>query len=105
MLIHVQPTTLKKSAAVLLILIFTALISAPTIILSIDNSIDTSILLGLSEEEEEIEDAKLLFDIEYSNNLSFEKDYPLSDAVYYAYKEDPTPHLNLIFPPPERILF
>lgn len=94
---------MKKGIAIFFIVIFTGLISAPAIILSIDNSIDTSVLLGLSEEEE-TESAKLLFENEYSNVLNLDLDFANIGDERYTHKKYTKPHLNLIFPPPDKVL-
>lgn len=77
--------------------------SAPTIILSLDNSIDSTILLGLGEEEEK-EDIKLLFEDISEESLNTSRDTTIFESVGYTSKKYLKPHLNLIFPPPEQRL-
>lgn len=79
------------------------IISAPTIIISFDDSVDVSYFYGMGEEEEESENVKLLFD----NTLEFSEElFTLKTNIHfigYAFKSYPKPHLNLISPPPEFI--
>ena len=80
-----------------------AIISAPTIITSIDDSVDISYFFGMGEEEEESENLKLLFE----NSLELFEDYFIiktrGNLIGYTFKTYPKPHLNLISPPPEFI--
>ncbi|WP_299526159.1 hypothetical protein [Winogradskyella sp.] len=81
-------------------ILFMCIISAPTIIVSIDKSVDTSILFGLNEEEEK-EDFKLLFELSIEDIEKFSSDYLNMNSVGYMSKKYLKPHLNLIFPPPK----
>jgi len=74
--------------------------SAPTIILSIDNSIDSTILLGLGEEEEK-EDIKLLLDVASEEIEDLSLEYLIMGDVAYTSKKYLRPHLNLVSPPPK----
>ncbi|WP_339751379.1 hypothetical protein [uncultured Winogradskyella sp.] len=80
-----------------------AIIVAPTIITSMDDSVDISCFFGIGEEEEENENLKLLFE----NNLELSDDFFViktnTNLIGYAFKTYPKPHLNLISPPPEFI--
>lgn len=80
---------------------------APTIIVSIDDSVDVSILYGCTEEEEkEVETEKtfeLVFD-ELNNHSSLLDFLNEQSQLSYRFKIYPKPHLNLIFPPPEHKL-
>jgi hypothetical protein len=92
--------TITKKAALFFTILFMAIISAPSIIMSFDDSIDITCFYGENEEEEK-ESFKLLFELnpqsledhfvcdinEFNNNLAFN-----------SYSK---PHLNLILPPPE----
>jgi hypothetical protein len=90
----------KHKTAVFFTIFFMGIITAPTIISSMDDTVDISSFYGIGEEEES-ESFKLLFEntSEVSEN-SFIID---TDAhlVAYTYKKYPKPHLNLISPPPE----
>ncbi|WP_323789111.1 hypothetical protein [Psychroserpens sp.] len=95
----------KTILAIFFSFIFLSLVTAPTIIMAIDDSIDISFIYNISEEEEE--KGK-------EGNKGFEKfvvdlDTELEGFVTpnnrehleYAFKKYQKPHLNLIFPPPE----
>jgi len=86
--------------AVFFTILFMALISAPTIILSFDDSVDVSIFYSINEEEEN-QNVKLIFEkADQDIEMLFEEQ---TDAtlVGYAFKNYPKPHLNLISPPPD----
>lgn len=90
----------KYYISIFFTIIFMAFITAPTIISSIDDSIDISLFFNLNEEEES-ENFKLIFEdrIEYAeagNKSTTEK-----ALMGYTFKNYPKPHLNLITPPPE----
>ncbi|MCG0015362.1 hypothetical protein [Winogradskyella immobilis] len=92
----------KHKIAVFFTIFFMAIIAAPTIISSIDDSVDISGFYGLTEEEES-ESFKLVFE-----NLSEDIENCLvvqtkENQIVYTYKTYPKPHLNLISPPPENI--
>ncbi len=83
-------------------------VTAPSILLIVDDSIDISFLYDISEEEEEKGKEK---------NKEFEiivLDLPLLCEDYfnseneedlgYFFKKYSKPHLNLIFPPPEHYI-
>ena len=93
----------KYRAAIFFSILFMAIVSAPTVISSIDDSVDISSFFGIDEEEEESENLKLLFE----NNLELsEDDFVLKTRgsfIGYKFKTYPKPHLNLISPPPEFI--
>lgn len=93
----------KYRAAIFFTILFMAIISAPTIITSIDDSVDISYFFGMGEEEEESENLKLLFE----NSLELFEDYFIiktrGNLIGYTFKTYPKPHLNLISPPPEFI--
>ncbi len=77
-----------------------AMISAPSIIITIDNDIDVSSFYGIGEEEES-ENMKLLY--EYTTHIS-EPDFVNHETVKlieYRCPNYPKPHLNLISPPPD----
>ena len=94
---------LKKYLALCFMIFFMLINSAPTIIMSMDDSIDSSILLDRGEEEEK-EDIKLLFEITSEEWDDTSLDRFNIDIVGYTSKKYLKPHLNLIFPPPERRL-
>lgn len=92
---------LKRTIALLFVMLFTLMICAPIIIISCDDSADISAFFGMNEEEE---DTKVLFDkspeeLEYVSIDIYKKEY-----IGYTAKKYYIPHLNLISPPPERHL-
>jgi hypothetical protein len=93
----------KYRAAIFFTILFMAIISAPTIITSIDKSVDISCFFGIGEEEEESENLKLVIenDIELSEDLFVIK--TRGSILGYSFKTYPKPHLNLISPPPDFI--
>ncbi|WP_104735220.1 hypothetical protein [Hanstruepera ponticola] len=92
----------KKTIAILFSVLFLAFITAPTIIIAVDNSVDVSIFYSVTEEENE--NLKLPFpdnSFKGIENLSFKDS---KENLGYYFKNYPKPHLNLISPPPERII-
>ncbi len=79
------------------------IISAPTIIVSMDNSFDTTIFFDISEEEEK-ESVKLLFETVSLDLEDVYTDRTDLNSNSYTFKVYSKPHLNLVFPPPEKIL-
>jgi len=93
---------LQKKSAIFFTILFMAIICAPSVIMSFDDSIDITCFYGENEEEEK-ENFKLLFEI---NSLIPEECFISSKSnnnIRYAFKTYPKPHLNLISPPPEFI--
>jgi len=93
----------KYKIVIFFTLLFMAMISAPTVITCIDDSVDVSCFFGIGEEEEESKNLKLLFEnsLEFSNNHFVIK--TRGNLIGYTFKTYPKPHLNLIIPPPEFI--
>jgi len=81
-------------------IIFMAFIAAPTIIATIDDSVDISLFYNVNEEEESgnfkliFQDKTDFFETNYDGNA-------LRSLTGYTFKNYPKPHLNLITPPPE----
>ena len=92
----------KYRIAVFLTIVFMALISAPTIIMSIDDSIDVACFFSITEEEENSH-AKLLFDKNHQDSEFLFEDQDVTHLEGYRFKNYPKPHLNLISPPPDFI--
>ncbi|RED44542.1 hypothetical protein DFQ10_103229 [Winogradskyella eximia] len=92
----------KNRIAILFTIVFMALISAPVIIMSIDDSIDTTCFFSINEEEENAH-AKLLFDKEDQTSEFLFEDQTSTNLIGYTFKQYPKPHLNLISPPPDFI--
>lgn len=91
----------KYRSAVFFTIVLMALISAPTIILSIDDSIDVTCFYSITEEEEESHSVKLVFEHSSEDCDSFFEDQVNTDLIEYTFKNYPKPHLNLISPPPD----
>jgi hypothetical protein len=97
----------KKLSAIFFSFMFLLLVTAPTIIMAIDDSIDISLFYDITEEEEEkgkentkgFEKFVVDLDIDIEGFLSSEN----SQDLVYTFKTYPKPHLNLISPPPEFI--
>ncbi|AXO80587.1 hypothetical protein DZC78_09390 [Olleya aquimaris] len=92
----------KKLISIFFILLFVGLITAPSIIVAIDDSVDMSEFYSLSEEEEENKNVSLIFIVQdLEDSLSEHSDD--DNILEYFSKSYPKPHLNLISPPPEFI--
>ncbi|WP_256259910.1 hypothetical protein [Winogradskyella luteola] len=68
-----------------------------------DNSFDTTIFFDINEEEEK-ESVKLLFETASLDLEDFYTDRTDLNSNSYTFKAYSKPHLNLVFPPPEKIL-
>lgn len=89
----------KNTIAIFFSLVLLALISVPSIIVVIDDSVDISMFFSVSEEEESYK-IKIKTPEDLIDNNSFLR-YKTSEAIVYYFKNYPKPHLNLISPPPE----
>lgn len=90
----------RNIIAIFFSILFVAFVTAPSVILAMDDSFDVSIFYSITEEEEK-ETLKIahmdeLSDLEY---LSASK---TTDNLGYFFKTYSKPHLNLISPPPEQ---
>lgn len=90
----------KRNLALFFMMFFMFIISAPTIIVSMDKSFDTTIFFDVNEEEEK-DGVKLLFEITSQDIESFDLDDLNSNRDEYTCKKYSKPHINLIFPPPD----
>lgn len=95
----------KKSIALFFTILFMALITAPTVIVALDDSIDTSIFYSITEEEESGKVKNVVSPFTFIIN-DYDTQFNLKNFQYFAYrfKNYPKPHLNLISPPPEFII-
>ena len=93
---------LQKKSAIFFTILFMAIICAPSVIMSFDDTIDVTILCGENEEEEK-ENFKLLFEFTNLNSDDSIGDNNDNSNIGYTFKTYPKPHLNLISPPPEFI--
>ncbi|WP_299891459.1 hypothetical protein [uncultured Lacinutrix sp.] len=84
-----------------------ATIVAPSVLLLADDTLDVSLILDLSEEEEEKgQDKNKRLEFFVTEDLCDSEFFIASekeDNLQYAYKKYTKPHLNLISPPPEFI--
>lgn len=94
---------IRKKSAIFFTILFMVIIAAPLIIISIDDSIDITYFYGENEEEEK-EGLKVLFEITSRDIESCFVDKSNNDNLGFTFKSYQNPHINLIFPPPERIL-
>ena len=94
----------KNIISVFLSALFIIFISAPTVIMMVDDSIDVSAFYTSSEEEEKGQeknkDKELLF-YDFSKALSDLDLKETENYLVYFFKTYTKPHLNLISPPPE----
>ena len=99
--------TLKQHIAVFFSIAFLAVIILPTILFVVDDSFDTSIVISISEEEQE-KDGEKVIDVEF---LLFEatheviaamKQSPKNNLIYCS-RAYTTPHFYIISPPPDTI--
>lgn len=95
-------TKSRYRIAVFFTILFVALISAPTIILSFDDSVDVSNFYSINEEEEN-ENLKLVLKDTKDDLDGFLLRTTSVRHIGYTFKTYPKPHLNLISPPPEFI--
>jgi len=91
---------LQKKSAIFFVILFMTMLSAPTLIISIDDSTDVTFFYGDNEEEEK-ESFKILFEITPQIAEDSFIDCTNEDNDGYTFKTYPKPHLNLISPPPE----
>lgn len=94
-----QPMILKKNIALCFVILFTFIISAPTIIVSCDDSADISAFFGMNEEEQE--DIKLLFNQTLEESEDAILDVTNADYIGYTSNKYHKPFLDLISHPPE----
>ena len=89
----------KKTIAIFFNILLLALISAPSIIIAIDDSVDISMFYSVTEEEETSK-IKLQSPDSFNDSEYIIAYIDIEDIEYY-FKKYPKPHLNLISPPPE----
>jgi len=93
---------LRHKLAIFFTIVFMALICAPSIIVTCDDTADVSGFYSVNEEEEK-ENLKLVFEITSQDLDNYFSDHNDLVDIDYSYKNYPKPHLNLIFSPPELI--
>ncbi|WP_136482162.1 hypothetical protein [Cognatitamlana onchidii] len=97
----------KHIVSIFLSALFLVFVSAPTVIMMVDDSVDVSVFYTSSEEEEKGQEKNkdkelLLYD--FSKYLSEFDLNETDNSLVYFFKKYPKPHLNLISPPPELII-
>ena len=86
--------------ALYLAILFVVLISAPTIIMSIDSSIDVSSFYNVNEEEEH-ENLKIVFkNTALDTQTLFEAPISLN-YIGFSFKHYSKPYVSVVSPPPE----
>ncbi|MBD0831460.1 hypothetical protein [Aestuariibaculum sediminum] len=94
---------IKRAIAIFFTTLFLALITAPSVIIVLDDSIDTSVFYSMTEEEENGKSKSLdsPFSLQTHDALT---NFSISDLQFFSYrfKTYSKPHLNLVFPPPEK---
>ncbi|WCO01881.1 hypothetical protein [Psychroserpens ponticola] len=91
----------RKTIAILFSILFVALITAPSIIIAMDDSFDVSIFYSITEEEEK-ESLKIFPTKEHSEAESLFASNS-NDNLGYFFKNYLNPHFNIISPPPDFI--
>lgn len=79
------------------------LITAPTIVVAIDDTFDTSVFYSITEEEESGKFKNLISPFSLQNN-DITSNFEMQNHQFFTYrfKNYSKPHLNLISPPPEQ---
>ena len=93
----------KKAIAYFFSIVFMAFIMAPTVIVALDKSIDTSIFYSLAEGENNHVITPLFS--EQNNFSAFVSESTNEKLFASAYIDYSKPHLNLVSPPPEQAFF
>ena len=82
--------------------LFLGLIATPSVIVILDDSIDTSIFYSITEEEESGKAKNILSPFSlHTNDVSSDFLPRINRFFSYRFNNYPKPHLNLISPPPE----
>jgi len=98
----------RNKVSIFLSLLFVLLISAPTVISIVGDSIDIAVFFDSSEEEEEKgQEKNIELELLFSNldhedlNISCSE---VGDNLGYYFKTYPKPHLNIVSPPPDQYI-
>ncbi|WP_452599440.1 hypothetical protein [Pontimicrobium sp. MEBiC01747] len=95
---------IKKLVSTFFTILFMVIITVPSIISVIDDSIDVSVFYDLSEEEDEIESEHVktleLFSEVKNEPICFLETTEI-EYLGLDFRNYPKPYLNLISPPPE----
>tara|TARA_B100000378_G_C17880192_1_gene355302 strand:+ start:235 stop:531 length:297 start_codon:yes stop_codon:yes gene_type:complete len=95
--------TSRHIKALYLALLFLVLISAPTVIMSIDSSIDVSSFYNVNEEEEH-ENLKIVFKTTALDSQTLFEESISSNHIGFSFKNYSKPYLSVVSPPPENVL-
>ncbi len=93
----------KNIATIFFTILFLIILVTPTVVITLDNTVDVSCLYSMSEEEEETEakDFKLTFKFE-AVCVEPQSSYLITPNTFgYTFKAYSKPNLNLVFPPPD----
>lgn len=92
----------KRVISIFFTVLFLGLIAAPSVIVVLDDSIDTSIFYSIAEEEESGKVKNMLspFSLE-SNDIDGNSNLKKLQHFGCYFKNYQKPHLNLISPPPD----
>ena len=93
---------INHTIAIFLTAIFLGIIVTPTIIITVDDTVDISSFYGMGEEEES-EEFKLVLHLEDFKNEANEIIFNIIPFNKHRVKTYSKPHLNLVSPPPEFI--
>ncbi|WP_422091054.1 hypothetical protein [Tenacibaculum ovolyticum] len=94
----------KKVKAIFFSVAFLLFITAPTIIMVVDNTIDVSVIFSISEEEEKNNEEGLNIQIYFNPIILNQSQLFLTTTennLVYFFREYTKPHLNIISPPPD----
>lgn len=97
----------KSILAIFFSFVFLSLVTAPTILMAIDESIDISFIYDVSEEEEKGKESNKEFEkfvVDAETEIEGFITSNNKEHLGFVFKTYQKPHLNLIFPPPEFIL-
>ncbi|WP_051238766.1 hypothetical protein [Gaetbulibacter saemankumensis] len=97
---------IKQSIAIFFTALFMAQISAPSVIIALDDTFDTSVFYSFSEEEENGKSKNLISPFSLINHDSLTSfSFRKYEVFRYMYGIYPKPHLNLISPPPDQNIY
>lgn len=90
----------KNIISIFFVFILMAFITAPVVIIMVEDSLDVSYFNSITEEEEKVREIKVLQNND-SNDLSgFHRSIKNMNKAYF-FKKYSKPHLNIISPPPD----
>ena len=93
----------KRGISLVFSILFLLFIGLPTILTMVDNSIDISLIISTSTDDEESEknlDFQVIFPHVKSNNLGTILSYS-KNSLLLCHKKYGKPHLDIISPPPD----